>query len=56
MKKKTTKTIASIVINNAGKMEPHQRKDVAQWLRLHAKMIIKEGHEYSKIFKGKMFK
>lgn len=47
------KTIAVLTIHEAGAMTDKGRKDIAEWLRTHAKAILKDGKNYSKRFTGR---
>ena len=44
---------ARLVIRHAADMTPKGRKQIAEWLREHAKMLIKDGPEYSSQFVGR---
>lgn len=49
------KVVASLNIPDAEKLTPLQRAEVADWLKMHASMVVKEGANYAKGFKGKIF-
>lgn len=44
--------VASMQIQGAGEMTEAQRKDIAQWLRDHAKHLLKHGDNYAKRFRA----
>lgn len=48
-----TKVVAELVIRGAGKMSAERRKDVAAWLRLHAKELNRKGDQYAPTFRGR---
>ncbi len=50
---KGEKAIATLTIHRVAEMTPEGRKAIAEWLRNHAKMIVKEGKNYSKRFTGR---
>lgn len=45
--------LATLTIHYAAQMGEKNRKNIAAWLRQHAKDIIKDGKNYSKRFTGK---
>lgn len=47
------KVAASLFVYDAAKMTAKGRRDIAQWLRDHAKYLLKHGHEYAKTFRGR---
>lgn len=51
--KKSEKAIAIFTILRAGEMTPEGRKAIAEWLRMHAKALIKDGKKYSSRFIGR---
>ena len=42
------KSAAILTIYGAPDMTPEGRKDIAEWLRLHAKMLVKDGSNYAR--------
>lgn len=44
---------ATVIIKDAEKMTPKGRKDIAEWLRMHAEMLVKYGKDYDKAFRGR---
>ncbi len=42
-RKRKDKPIATLVISGPGTMTPEGRKDIANWLRLHAADLIRHG-------------
>lgn len=46
------KPVATLTIRSAGKMTPEGREAVAEWLRMHARMLLKDGANYSPRFTG----
>jgi hypothetical protein len=43
---------ARLVIRHAGKMTKAGRKAIADWLRMHARMLEDEGDQYAPVFTG----
>lgn len=43
---------ANLVIRRAGKMTKEGRKAIADWLRMHARMLEDEGDQYADVFTG----
>ena len=39
-----------IIIRDAGKMDPHERRRIAEWMRRQAKAMVKDGPEYAQRF------
>jgi len=48
-----TKSAAILTIKDASLMTPTGRKAIAEWLRSHAKFLIKHGKDYSGTFRGR---
>lgn len=46
------KCVAVVTIREAAKMSEESRKAIAEWLRMHADMIVEEGHNYDRVFRG----
>lgn len=44
---------ASLVIRGAGDMTPKGRRLIADWLRMHADDLIRDGANYSRRFRGR---
>ncbi len=53
--KKKDKIAASITIHDAAMMTPKGKKDIVDWLRLQAKMFLKEGDNYSTRFRAAFY-
>lgn len=49
----TEKSAAVLTIHDAGDMTEEGRKDIARWLRRHARWLTKYGDEYSTRFIGR---
>jgi hypothetical protein len=47
--------VAMLEIEDAAKMTEKGRKEVADWLKRQAKELIKEGKNYSKLYKASYF-
>lgn len=47
------KSAAVLTIFKAGEMTEEGRKDIARWLRRHARWLTKYGDEYSNRFTGR---
>ena len=41
------KTAATLTIHGPGRMSKAGRRDIANWLRRHASMLVKEGDKYT---------
>lgn len=52
-KAKKEKAAAIVTIRRAKDMSPRGRKDIAAWLQMHAKHILKHGDNYSPRFTGR---
>jgi hypothetical protein len=50
MTKKVPKSAAILTIKDAPNMSEKGKKEVAEWLKRQAKMLIKEGDNYAKNF------
>ena len=50
---KEEKCAATLTVHQAGDMSKEGRKAIAEWLRLQAKSIIKDGEKYSKRYTAK---
>ena len=46
-------SVARFTIDRAAEMSPELRKSIADWLRRHAKELIKHGSDYSTRFTGR---
>jgi len=44
---------AIVTIRDAAEMTAEGRKAIADWLRMHAKMLLQHGGDYSKVFRGR---
>lgn len=57
MSKKQPKCAAILTIKKPGAMSEQGRKDIADWLRQHAKNLLKYGKDYNDKgdFRGKYF-
>jgi hypothetical protein len=49
---KKEKCAASITIHDAADMTPKGKKEIAEWLRKQAKMLLKEGDNYPTRFRA----
>lgn len=47
MKPKREQSAAIITIKSPGKMTKRSRRDIAQWLKRHADMLLKDGDKYT---------
>lgn len=47
------KSAAVLTVFGAGRMTAKGRRDIAGWLREHAKFLLKHGAEYSERFRGR---
>ena len=47
------KSHAVLTIHGAADMSDEGRKSIANWLRMHAKMLMREGDNYAKCFRGR---
>lgn len=47
------KAIATLTIHNAAEFSDMGKKEIADWLRHHAKQLVRKNKEYSKRFTGK---
>ena len=54
--KHNLKVVAIVTIRNASRMTPARRKGIADWLRVHARMLVTEGHLYSTRFTGRCYR
>lgn len=52
-KARKNRAAAIVTIRDAGRMNPEGRKAVAEWLRMHAKMLLKDGGDYPPVFTGR---
>lgn len=52
---KKEKVVAALLIRDASKMTPRGRKDVAAWLSDHADSLVRDGKNYSRLFRGRYF-
>jgi hypothetical protein len=52
VKRQAAKPPAMLTIRRAGDMTPEGRKAIANWLRMHANMLLKEGTKYVPVFRG----
>ena len=50
---KSSKSAAVLTIKRAGDMTPQGRRDIAAWLRMHARHIVAHGKEYAPTFRGR---
>lgn len=50
MTKKVEKSAAILTIKDAPNMSAKGKKEIAEWLRRQAKMLIKDGDKYAKNF------
>ena len=42
--------VGTLLLKKAGKLSKRERRDVARWLRWHAKHLVKYGRAYAKRF------
>lgn len=49
------KIVASIMIHDAAMMTPKGKKDIADWLKKQAKMLLKEGDNYTTRFRAAFY-
>ncbi len=49
------KLAASLTIHDAAMMTPKGKKDIADWLRLQAKNVLKESDKYSTRFRAAFY-
>jgi hypothetical protein len=49
---KEKKCAATLTIHEAAMMTPTGKKEIAEWLRKQAKMLVKEGSNYSTRFRA----
>jgi hypothetical protein len=52
VKRQTAKPPAMLTIRRAADMTPEGRKAIANWLRMHANDLVKDGGNYSTVFRG----
>jgi hypothetical protein len=53
VKRQAAKPPAMLTIRRAGDMTPEGRKAIANWLRMHANDLLKEGSNYAPVFRGR---
>ena len=53
MKRFDDKAAATVTVHDADKMGREGRRDIAAWLRRHANELVRDGHLYSKRFRGR---
>lgn len=49
------KVLATVILKDVDKMTPGGRRKIAEWLRLHARHVLKHGHNYAPRLTGRYF-
>jgi len=53
LKRADEKSCATLTLKGANDWTPEGRKLVAEWLRQHARDLLKDGHNYTPRFRGR---